>query len=104
MDFFMPCLNASPTLEVRRRGWRWPWHLVLMACLVMVFMGGVQAQQTVQANDVQLERGEDGLYLSANLEFELPASLEDALTRGMPLNFLIQADEGNMTVVLSQII
>jgi hypothetical protein len=29
--------------------------------------------------------------LNANLAFELPASLEDALTRGMPVNLLMQA-------------
>lgn len=55
-------------------------------------MGVAQAQQTVNATDLRLERGEDGIYLSGNLEFELPPSLEDALTRGMPLSFVMQAD------------
>ena len=55
-------------------------------------MGWAQAQQTVQATDVFLEKGDDGVYLSANLEFELPASLEDAVTRGMPLSFVMHAD------------
>ena len=55
-------------------------------------MGWAQAQQAVQASDVHLERGDDGIYLSANLDFELPPSLEDAVTRGMPLSFVLQAD------------
>ena len=92
MDFFMPCLNAAQTLDSRHHGSRWPWHLVLLACLLWCLAGGAQAQPAVQASDVQLERGEDGLYLTANLELTLPASLEEALTRGIPLNFLVQAD------------
>ncbi|MEY4676295.1 MAG: hypothetical protein RLZZ470_802 [Pseudomonadota bacterium] len=92
MVFSMPCLNANPMLEARRQSRHGPWLAFIITCVLSCFMGLVQAQQNVQANDVHLERGEDGLYLSASLDFELPASLEDALTRGMPLNFLIQAD------------
>jgi hypothetical protein len=40
----------------------------------------------------RLQRSDDGVYLSAHLEFELPPSLEDALNRGMPLSFVVQAD------------
>lgn len=88
----MPCLNAAPTLEQRCHGQRWSWHLYVVVFLYSCLMGWAQAQQAVQATDIHLERGEDGIYLNANLEFELPASLEDAVTRGMPLSFVIQAD------------
>jgi hypothetical protein len=40
---------------------------------------------------LQIERGEDGVYMNAAMVFELPPSLEDALTRGMPVNFVLQA-------------
>jgi hypothetical protein len=92
MDFFMPCWNAASMLErvspsLAFRFWR--------ACLLVILSVGMamaQAQTNpVQLNDFQLERGDDGLYLNANLNFELPPSLEDALARGMPVNFLIQA-------------
>ena len=67
-------------------------QLILMALVCSAWMGLAHAQQAVQATDIRLERGEDGIYLNANLDFELPASLEDALTRGMPLSFVMQAD------------
>jgi hypothetical protein len=55
-------------------------------------IGYVHAQSSaVQWTEFQIERGEDGLYLNAALAFELPGSLEDALTRGMPVNFVLQA-------------
>lgn len=84
----MPCLNAASMFDwLRRSG-----QLILMALVCSAWMGLAHAQQAVQATDIRLERGEDGIYLNANLDFELPASLEDALTRGMPLSFVMQAD------------
>lgn len=88
----MPCLNATQMLEQPRAWpwWSWLMGIVFVAC--SCFMQMAHAQQTVNASDLHLERGEDGIYLSANLDFELPPSLEDALTRGMPLSFVMQAD------------
>lgn len=84
----MPCLNAASMFDwLRRSG-----QLILMALVCSAWMGLAHAQQAVQATDIRLERGEDGIYLNANLDFELPASLEEALTRGMPLSFVMQAD------------
>jgi len=55
-------------------------------------MGSLQAQTSaVQWTELQIERGEDGVYMNAAMVFELPPSLEDALTRGMPVNFVLQA-------------
>ena len=88
----MPCLNAAQTLDGRWRWLRWPLQIIWMAMLCMAWMTTAHAQQAVQATDIHIERGDDGIYLNASLDFELPASLEDALTRGMPLSFVIQAD------------
>lgn len=79
-------------LDLRRPWLRLSWQLVLTVLICSCWMSLVHAQQAVQATDIHLERGEDGIYLNANLDFELPASLEDALTRGMPLSFVMQAD------------
>lgn len=55
-------------------------------------MGSLQAQTSaVQWTELHIERGEDGVYMNAAMVFELPPSLEDALTRGMPVNFVLQA-------------
>ena len=59
---------------------------------VLLCLGMSYAQNTVQVDDFQLQRSDEGVYLSAHLNFELPPSLEDALNRGMPLGFVMQAD------------
>jgi len=46
----------------------------------------------VQLGEVQLERGDDGIYLSTSLDFELSSGLEDALNHGLPLTFVLQAE------------
>jgi len=61
--------------------------LNLLMCLGMAY-----ADNVVQVDDFQLQRNDEGIYLSARLNFELPPSLEDALNRGMPLSFVMQAD------------
>ena len=67
---------------------------------IVLFLGGLLgmffqpawAQSTVQLTDQLLERGDDGVSLSATLDFALSPSLEDALSRGMPLTFVMQAE------------
>lgn len=67
------------------------WRLVIAVCFCLL-SSTTHAQTTaVQLVDFQIEKSEDGVYLNATLAFELPASLEDALVRGMPVNFLMQA-------------
>jgi len=61
--------------------------LTLLMCVGMAY-----ADNAVQVDDFQLQRNEEGIYLSTRLNFELPPSLEDALNRGMPLSFVMQAD------------
>jgi hypothetical protein len=59
---------------------------------VLVCLGIAHADNAVQVDDFQLQRSDEGIFLSARLNFELPSSLEDALNRGMPLSFVMQAD------------
>jgi hypothetical protein len=59
---------------------------------VLVCLGLSYADNAVQVDDFQLQRSDEGIFLSARLNFELPPSLEDALSRGMPLSFVMQAD------------
>jgi hypothetical protein len=39
-----------------------------------------------------VERAEDGVYLSANVRFELPIAVEDTLLKGIALFFVAEAD------------
>ena len=61
---------------------------------------GVQAQAGASSaagaapnavSSVQLEQGDEGLYLSMQLQFELPALVKDALYKGIPMYFVLEA-------------
>lgn len=41
---------------------------------------------------MRLERAEDGVYLTAQLRFELSATVEDALLKGIPMVFVAEAE------------
>ncbi len=94
MDFFMPCLNAAPTLRrMLQRMAKAASHWLALLLLCMGLTNAALAQSTsIVVSDFAVERDEEGGYLNANLAFELPASLEDALVRGMPITFLLQAE------------
>ena len=67
---------------------------LLRAFLVLLSLGTglAHAENPVLLEELVLQRSEEGIYLSTHLGFELPQSLEDALSRGMPLGFVMQAD------------
>ncbi|MES2912381.1 MAG: DUF4390 domain-containing protein [Pseudomonadota bacterium] len=41
---------------------------------------------------IRVERGDDGVYLSTIVQFDLPPVVEDALLKGIPMFFLVEAD------------
>lgn len=50
------------------------------------------AQATLpEGSELRLERAEDGLYLSTNLQFALPELAQDALYKGIPMFFVAEA-------------
>jgi len=63
---------------------------LVLNCLISV--GVSYADNAVSVEDFQLQRSDEGIFLSARLNFDMPPSLEDALSRGMPLGFVMQAD------------
>ena len=69
-------------------------QMLLRAFLLLLSLGiGLaHAENPVQLEELVLQRSEEGIYLSTRLGFELPQSLEDALSRGLPLGFVMQSD------------
>lgn len=64
--------------------------------VMLLWMGGAwpataHAQQGTEAPDLQLQRTDTGLFLSTVLPFELPVLAEDALHKGIPLFFVMEA-------------
>jgi hypothetical protein len=95
MDFSMPCYNAkSQAIKTNSCSQAAPllWWLGCLFFMGLCLVSLARADTSVQLGEVQLERGEDGIYLSTSLEFELSDSLVDALDHGLPLTFVIQAE------------
>jgi hypothetical protein len=76
------------------RGWRaalFQLALWLLAACVLVAPKGVLADQP-EFSEFDIARNEEGVQLSFALRFDLPRGVEDALTKGVPLYFVAQAE------------
>ena len=51
-----------------------------------------QAAHSTELAQLKVERADDGVYLSAIVQFELPGPVEDALMKGIPMFFVAEAD------------
>ncbi|MDY0107085.1 MAG: DUF4390 domain-containing protein [Giesbergeria sp.] len=79
-----------PDAPWARAGARLLAGLFLWVCLGL----GLQAQAAGAADitEMRLERADEGLLLSASLQFDLPPLAEDALQKGIPLYFITEAE------------
>lgn len=62
----------------------------LVACAFLLFFS--QVSRSAELTQLSVERADDGVYLSAIVRFELPAVVEDALLKGIPMFFVAEAD------------
>lgn len=59
---------------------------------VLAWPGSAQAQSPAsEVANLRVERADDGVYLSATLQFALPELAEDALYKGIPMFFVAEA-------------
>ena len=65
---------------------------LLAGCLCALLAWGHGAASATEITQLRVERAEDGIYLSASFRFELPPVIEDALLKGIPMFFVIEAD------------
>lgn len=63
----------------------------LLLALVVGRDAHAQAR-VVEVPQLQVERADDGLYLSATVDFDLPPLVEDALLKGIPVFFVAEAE------------
>jgi hypothetical protein len=54
--------------------------------------GSALAQQTLQSGDFGVRGEEDGHFLRATFNFDLPVGVEEALSKGVPLFFIAEVD------------
>lgn len=53
---------------------------------------GTAAAAATEITQLRVERADDGVYLSAVVRFELSPVVEDALLKGIPMFFVVEAD------------
>ncbi len=72
---------------------RWPDRALRQLCIwVFVALAGVcQAQIATEISQYQVERLEDEVLVSAQVLFELPPAVEEALLKGIPMFFVTEA-------------
>ena len=66
-----------------------------MACVLFALTcGGVAQSQSgnAEVTQLRLERSADGLLLYATVRLDLPSAVEDALSRGVPMYFVAEAE------------
>jgi len=64
----------------------------LCASLPVARAAGAANAATAQLTQLRTQSAEDGIYLSANVDFELPNVVEDALLKGIPLFFVLEVE------------
>ncbi len=60
--------------------------------LLVFFAGLLRPVMAAELTQLSVERGDDGVYLSAIVRFDLPPVVEDALQKGVPMFFVVEAD------------
>lgn len=71
----------------------WPESALRQLCVwVFVLLAGVcQAQTEAEVTQYQVERLDDEVLVSAQVAFELPSAVEEALLKGIPMFFVTEA-------------
>lgn len=70
------------------------WLLALWCALCLPGLAARAAQPErapIELTELQVERADDGLYLSARLRLDLPAAVQDALRKGIAVHFVADA-------------
>ena len=82
---------------VRLRQWRLSWVRLAALCCALAALwlpNAAQAQENpgAEVRQLQVRQGKDGLLLDASVGFKLGAALQDALSKGVPLHFVAEAN------------
>jgi hypothetical protein len=73
---------------------RWSWLLLgclLWLCSLWTLPAAAQ-QHGASVTQLRLEPGDDGVYLTAAVQFELPTLVEDVLLKGIAVHFVAEAE------------
>lgn len=82
-----PVFDRLRALWRRGRAAAWAWA----AAVLLAAGAGSAAAAGAELANFDLERSEDGLYLSYTVEFELARAVEEALAKSVPIYFVVEA-------------
>src|SRR6266567_3754439 len=88
--FISRCLKNARSGSLLRKAFECAWG-VLAACLLALAAPALAQPPATEINQLRLERTEEGVLLSANITFELPTVIDDALDKGIPMFFVAEA-------------
>jgi hypothetical protein len=83
MDFFTHFYKSSMHDRLRR---------FVLVCVLISPIANAHAQSAAEISQLRIERTDDEVQLSVQLHFDLPAVVEDALIKGIPMVFVMGAD------------
>jgi hypothetical protein len=83
MDSFTRCYKS--TLFNLARLW-------VLGFALLLPLAAAYGQSVTEITQFRLERTDDEVLLSSQLQFELPGAVEDALLKGIPMVFVAEAD------------
>jgi Domain of unknown function (DUF4390) len=67
-------------------------YVLLLVCAIVSTHAYALDGNPAEISALRVDRAEDGFYLSATLNFDLPQSVEDALLKGVPVTFVSEAE------------
>jgi hypothetical protein len=63
----------------------------VLACLLLAVAAAGARADNAEITQLHFEQAEEGLLLSANVSFDLPPLVDDALAKGLPMFFVAEA-------------
>ena len=66
--------------------------VALVAVVLLALSRMVMAQNSAELSQILTERVEDEILVSAQVSFELPTAVEEALLKAIPMYFVVRAD------------
>nr|WP_307703089.1 DUF4390 domain-containing protein [Variovorax paradoxus] len=85
-------------VPARSSGWRGlaPLAALLLACVLLLSWlplgAAAQGRTGPSVTQMRLEQGDDGVYLTAAVQFELPSLVEEVLDKGIAIYFVAEAE------------
>lgn len=64
----------------------------LCRLLVLWLVVGLGMARATELTALRTERSDDGIYLAANVSFDVPPAIEEALVKGIALIFVVEAE------------